>query len=200
MGRQQPGIGVGTDLPRELLERLYHAVLTDEIRIEQREYIRGASREGWLVKRGGRIKTWKRRWVVLAAGGVLYYFDDPKAAAPKGVVPLEDVIVRYSAERAFAFSLAHSEDEGALIKSAKASHAAGQRSSSLVQGHHDTFIFPAESEHERQLWVRALKKEVYQSHDGVASCRRRARRACLARQLGAGGVKLRPASMSSRPS
>ena len=46
-------------------------------------YIRGAVREGWLVKQGGRIKTWRRRWVVLASGGVLYYFDDPKAAAPK---------------------------------------------------------------------------------------------------------------------
>jgi hypothetical protein len=83
-------------------------------------YIRGAVREGWLTKQGGRIKTWKRRWVVLAAGGVLYYFDNKRAAAPKGVVPLEDIVVRSSVERSFAFSLSHSEAEGGRIKSAKA--------------------------------------------------------------------------------
>jgi len=33
-------------------------------------------RDGYLVKQGGRIKTWKRRWFVLT-GNCLYYFKDP---------------------------------------------------------------------------------------------------------------------------
>ena len=78
-------------MPRELLENCYRAIEHNEIRIEQREYIRCAAREGWLTKQGGRIKTWKRRWVVLDESGVLYYFEDPKAAEPKGFVPLEEV-------------------------------------------------------------------------------------------------------------
>jgi cytohesin len=121
-------------------------------------YIRGAVREGWLTKQGGRIKTWKRRWVVLAAGGVLYYFDNKRAAAPKGVVPLEDIVVRSSVERSFAFSLSHSEAEGGRIKSAKALKS-GSSSGSLIQGRHATFVFAAESDAERQRWIRALKKE-----------------------------------------
>jgi len=155
------GIGIdGADLPRALLEQLYAAVKSEEIRriSEETKYIRGAVREGWLVKQGGRIKTWRRRWVVLASGGVLYYFDDPKAAAPKGVLPLEDVIVRASSERPFAFILSHSESAGGRIKSAKAAKSGATRGS-LVQGHHAAFLFAADSEEERQRWMRALKME-----------------------------------------
>ena len=52
------GIGVGgSDLPRAMLEGFYEAISTNEIRMEQREYIRSAAREGWLTKQGGRIKV-----------------------------------------------------------------------------------------------------------------------------------------------
>ena len=37
-------------------------------------------REGWLLKQGGRIKTWKRRYTILS-GNVLYYFNSPKVCA-----------------------------------------------------------------------------------------------------------------------
>ena len=155
--RNNRGIGVdGADLPRPLLEALYAAISAHEIAMEQREYIRAPCREGWLTKQGGRIKTWKRRWVVLAAGGVLYYFDEPKAASPKGVLPLEDVVVRSSAERPFAFSLSHAEADGGLIKSAKRRGSGG--SGSLIRGGHERFVFAAESEEERQRWMRALRE------------------------------------------
>jgi len=121
------------------------------------------------VKQGGRIKTWKKRWVVLASGGVLYYFDDPKATAPKGVVPVEDIVVRTSSERPFAFSLSHSEAAGQLLTSAKMG-TKGKSRGTLVQGHHDTFLFAAESEEERQRWMRALNKEARVSR--VTSWRR----------------------------
>ena len=150
------GIGVdGADLPRALLTSLYDAISSDEIRMETREYVRGAAREGWLVKQGGRIKTWKRRWAIVTEG-VMYYFDEPKAAAPKGMVPLENVVVRTSTERAFAFSLTHSEAEGGLLKSAKRQGADG----SMVQGGHTNFVFAAESEEDRQRWIRSLRENV----------------------------------------
>jgi hypothetical protein len=74
-------------------------------------------REGWLVKQGGRIKTWKRRYCILT-GSCLYYFKDMNvgpsvggyggaAAAinsegsgsdsnsqPCGIIPLENLRVR----------------------------------------------------------------------------------------------------------
>jgi brefeldin A-inhibited guanine nucleotide-exchange protein len=57
------GIGEnGTDLPRELLASLYSSIVSNEIRLEQREFI-SAVKEGWLFKQGGRVKTWKKRCV-----------------------------------------------------------------------------------------------------------------------------------------
>lgn len=56
------GIGAGgRNLRRPLLEQLYDNILRDEIKIEQREFIHAAKSEGWLLKRGGKVKTWKRR-------------------------------------------------------------------------------------------------------------------------------------------
>ena len=34
-------------------------------------------KKGWLTKRGGRIKNWKRRWFVLA-DNCLYYYKGPE--------------------------------------------------------------------------------------------------------------------------
>ena len=33
-------------------------------------------KEGWFMKQGGRIKTWKRRWVVLGERSVKYFQDE----------------------------------------------------------------------------------------------------------------------------
>lgn len=44
-------------------------------------------KSGWMVKRGGFIKTWKTRWMVLNATH-LFYFVNPAATSPKGVIAL----------------------------------------------------------------------------------------------------------------
>ncbi|OHS98046.1 AGC family protein kinase [Tritrichomonas foetus] len=36
----------------------------------------GTSKEGWMTKQGGMIKTWKRRWFTLQ-GKMLYYYEKP---------------------------------------------------------------------------------------------------------------------------
>ena len=59
-----------------------------------------------------------------------------------------------STEKPFAFSLAHSEADGARIKSAKRHSQSG----SLIQGAHDKFVFAAESADDQQRWVRALRE------------------------------------------
>ena len=50
-------------------------------------------REGWLGKQGGRVKTWKKRYVILS-GNVMYYFKSPKDKAPAGFLPLENIEVK----------------------------------------------------------------------------------------------------------
>ena len=51
---------------QEMLEELYHAISREEIKLEQREFIRSVNCEGWLTKRGGRVQTWKKRWAILS--------------------------------------------------------------------------------------------------------------------------------------
>ena len=50
-------------------------------------------REGWLWKKGGRYKNWKRRWFILN-DGCLYYFEFTANKEPRGIIPLENVNVR----------------------------------------------------------------------------------------------------------
>eukprot|EP01137_Pigoraptor_chileana_P008882 Opistho-2@56326 len=54
-----------------------------------------ASREGYLVKEGGSVKNWKRRWFVLHGNAVLYYADQADAGnggAPLGTIYLEEIM------------------------------------------------------------------------------------------------------------
>ena len=47
---------------------------------------------GFLVKRGGRIKTWRRRHFVFdRAARTLSYYAGVESRAPKGVIPFEDI-------------------------------------------------------------------------------------------------------------
>jgi len=51
-----------------------------------------ASKEGYLVKQGGRWRSWKRRWFVLR-NTTLYYFSAPSVRDPLGYIPLAPSII-----------------------------------------------------------------------------------------------------------
>lgn len=78
----------------------------------------GVEREGWLTKRGHKVKNWKKRWFVLDSRS-LAYFKAEKDAEPAGVVNLVDyarVTVPTTIgdkKRAFSFVLVPRPDSGA---------------------------------------------------------------------------------------
>ncbi|KAG9394090.1 PH domain [Carpediemonas membranifera] len=43
--------------------------------------------EGWIIKQGGRIKNWKKRWMILVEGSI-FYFANSSIADLKGYLPL----------------------------------------------------------------------------------------------------------------
>eukprot|EP00727_Mastigamoeba_balamuthi_P007150 m51a1_g3055 hypothetical protein (837) ;mRNA; f:967981-971134 len=85
------GINAGQDLPQQFLENLYDRIVSDEIKMDS-GLLANAEKKGWLTKQGGRVKTWKRRWFVLA-DNCLYYFRMQQDAEPCGLIPLEGVEV-----------------------------------------------------------------------------------------------------------
>ena len=86
-----PGINGGSDLPFDYMEKIYHRIVNDEIKMMDTEsatfYSNAGNAQrslpkitnndkelkGYLVKQGGRIKTWKKRWFVLS-DNCIYYF------------------------------------------------------------------------------------------------------------------------------
>jgi PH domain len=77
---------------QSFLETLYDAIINDEIKLNQEQTFTESERSGYLVKQGGKIKTWKKRWFVLS-DSVLYYYKTETAQEPCGIVPLENLEV-----------------------------------------------------------------------------------------------------------
>ena len=70
------------EVPEAFLENLYHKIVQNEIKMEMDGVMFGsAEKKGWLVKEGGKIKTWKRRYFVLTPS-CLYYFREIEVSSP----------------------------------------------------------------------------------------------------------------------
>ncbi|XP_026019855.1 cytohesin-2-like isoform X2 [Astatotilapia calliptera] len=93
------GINNGEDLPTELLTKLYTSIRSEPFKIPEDDgndltlTFFNPDREGWLLKIGGRVKTWKRRWFILT-DSCLYYFEYTTDKDPIGIIPLENLCVR----------------------------------------------------------------------------------------------------------
>ncbi|XP_068178505.1 cytohesin 4b isoform X1 [Antennarius striatus] len=93
------GINSGENLPDELLEKLFESIRNEPFKIplddgnDLTHTFFNPDREGWLLKLGGRVKTWKRRWFILT-DNCLYYFEFTTDKEPRGIIPLENLCVR----------------------------------------------------------------------------------------------------------
>ncbi|ETO26242.1 hypothetical protein RFI_10895 [Reticulomyxa filosa] len=47
-------------------------------------------KQGWLLKQGAKLKTWKQRFCMLQSDGKLYYFENDKSKYYKGYVDLQN--------------------------------------------------------------------------------------------------------------
>jgi len=69
--RMSAGIDQGKDLPRELIAGYYRSIRTNPFKLPEEEdqafvnALYNPDREGFLYKLGGRMRGWKRRWMVL---------------------------------------------------------------------------------------------------------------------------------------
>jgi cytohesin len=144
--------------------------------------------EGFLYKQGGRMRSWKKRYCIVA-GGCLYYFkhevqtDIPNASClgencnvddrPCGIIPLENLQIQHyrtkpllGRER-FYIKLsptANADTASAGVSSSAIVKAAKTRSDGrMIAGRHRYYLFRCASADEQQDWLRSIETQMSQT-------------------------------------
>jgi len=98
----------------------------------------GVVATGWMIKQGGSIKTWKRRWFIFR-NLVLFYHRKPQDKVPLGRIPILGYMVEKAdndhVKKPFPFKLEHS---------------AACR----------TWYFSTSTEEEREFWINTINTAV----------------------------------------
>ncbi|XP_060945968.1 cytohesin-3-like [Limanda limanda] len=169
------GINNGEDLPSELLAKLYASIRSEPFKIPEDDgndltlTFFNPDREGWLVKMGGRVKTWRRRWFILT-DSCLYYFKYTTDTDPIGIIPLENLSIRKSQDTSKPYCLELYNAKGQKIKACKT-----ENKGRVVQGKHQSYKLSATSAEERDIWLDAIRASVTKApfYDLVSSRKRR---------------------------
>ncbi|CAO1300560.1 unnamed protein product [Diamesa serratosioi] len=157
------GINNGGDLPRELLESLYESIRTEPFKIPQDDgndlmhTFFNPDKEGWLWKQGGRYKSWKRRWFILN-DNCLYYFEYTTDKEPRGIIPLENILVREckitDRSKPHCFEL-YAGGGADIIKACKT-----DSEGKVVEGKHTVYRMSAATEEEKLEWIKCLTHSI----------------------------------------
>lgn len=173
-------INKGRDLPRQLLESLYESIKAEPFKIPEDEghdmmhTFFNPDREGWLWKQGSRYKGWKRRWFILN-DKCLYYFDNTNDKEPRGIIPLENVLVRdipdSKSSKPNSFELYSALGPSEVIKACKT-----DSDGKVNEGRHTYYRMAASTREEMQQWVKSVRQSISVSpfYDMVAARKKRA--------------------------
>ncbi|TNN85474.1 Cytohesin-3 [Liparis tanakae] len=171
------GINEGGDLPEELLRNLFDSIKSEPFKIPEDDgndlthTFFNPDREGWLLKLGGRVKTWKRRWFILT-DNCLYYFEYTTDKEPRGIIPLENLSIREVEEprKPNCFELYKPNHKGQVIKACK-TEADGR----VVEGNHVVYRISAPTPEEKEEWIKSIKASISRDpfYDMLATRKRR---------------------------
>ncbi|XP_075039169.1 cytohesin-4 [Mixophyes fleayi] len=154
------GVHPGGDLPTELLTEMFDSLKKEPFQLPEEENaweltlaFQKPQREGWLLKMGGRVKTWKKRWFILK-DNCLYYFEYTTDKDPLGIIPLENLCVEPTEDtkKPYCFDL---HARGQTVKACKT-----QADGKKVQGNHQSYHLSAASNEERESWVQSLRSSI----------------------------------------
>ncbi|XP_017508535.2 cytohesin-4 isoform X2 [Manis javanica] len=153
------GINGGSDLPEEQLRNLFDSIKSEPFSIPEDDgndlthTFFNPDLEGWLLKLGGRVKTWKRRWFILT-DSCLYYFEFTTDKEPRGIIPLENLSVQKvdDPKKPFCLELYNPSCRGQKIKACKT-----DGDGKVVEGKHESYRISAPSAEERDQWIEAIR-------------------------------------------
>uniref|UniRef100_A0A8C4QJ88 Cytohesin 2 n=1 Tax=Eptatretus burgeri TaxID=7764 RepID=A0A8C4QJ88_EPTBU len=156
------GINEGGDLPEELLRNLYDSIKNEPFKIPEDDgndlthTFFNPDREGWLLKLGGKVKTWKRRWFILT-DNCLYYFEYTTDKEPRGIIPLENLCIREvdDPKKPNCFELFIQNNKGCVIKACKT-----DTDGRVVEGKHQVYRISAPTVEEKDEWIKCIKASI----------------------------------------
>ncbi|XP_076871828.1 cytohesin 4b [Brachyhypopomus gauderio] len=156
------GINNGEDLPNELLTKLFDSIRNEPFKIPEDDgndlthTFFNPDREGWLLKLGGRVKTWKRRWFILT-DNCLYYFEYTTDKEPRGIIPLENLCVKEMncTRKPYCLELYNPNSKGQKIKACKT-----ETDGRVVEGKHQSYMICASTAEERDSWIEAIRASI----------------------------------------
>ncbi|XP_030671476.1 cytohesin-4 isoform X2 [Nomascus leucogenys] len=156
------GINNGSDLPEDQLRNLFDSIKSEPFSIPEDDgndlthTFFNPDREGWLLKLGGRVKTWKRRWFILT-DNCLYYFEFTTDKEPRGIIPLENLSVQKvdDPKKPFCLELYNPSCRGQKIKACKT-----DGDGRVVEGKHESYRISATSAEERDQWIQAIRASI----------------------------------------
>lgn len=153
------GINDGGDLPAQLLIDAYNSIKNTPFEIPEDDTqdftitFYNPDKRGYLVKEGGKHKSWKKRYFVLT-DNCLYYFVKESDSEPKGIVPLENLKVEECRLKDRKFTLEIRSDEK-FIKSAKT-----DSGGKMVSGNHEYYRIQASNQEEMTAWMESIRKSI----------------------------------------
>ncbi|KAA8582590.1 hypothetical protein FQN60_003842 [Etheostoma spectabile] len=154
------GINEGGDLPEDLLRNLYDSIKNEPFKIPEDDgndlthTFFNPDREGWLLKLGGRVKTWKRRWFILT-DNCLYYFEYTTDKEPRGIIPLENLSIKeVEDKKPNCFELFIPDNKDQVIKACK-TEADGR----VVEGNHTFYRISAPTTEEKEEWMNSINPQ-----------------------------------------
>jgi len=184
--KNSTGINNNQDLPDQYLGEIYDRIVKQEIKMAEDVSLTfvNAEKKGYLIKQGGRIKTWRLRWFLLN-GACLYYFKKPEDKQVHGIIPLENLEVQDAydtTKKKYSFRLVNAID--GHLKTAKLG-----KQGVLVEGNHEGFYLCAQNKEDFEDWISAIQSNI--SRTPYAELFQRKKRIIM------GGS---PAALSSSPS
>lgn len=145
------GINDGKDLPLDFVNDTYERIRTNEIKMEsETNMFAGAGKKGYLVKQGGKIRTWKRRYFVLSDHQLLY-FRKPTDQAPLGIIPLENLVVDRE-EKVVKNGFRLSSSDGDVVKAVR------MMNGDIRAGNHTSYLVGASSAEECGEWIDLIQQ------------------------------------------
>lgn len=147
-----------TDLQEQMLKDVYNSIKREPFKIpvdDGNDFMLtfvNPIREGWLWKKGGRYKNWKRRWFILN-DGCLYYFELTADKEPRGIIPLENVNVREVDDKTKQFCFEIYSTTNDKIKACKHD----SEGKVIEVGNHTVYRMSALTGEDKNEWIKKIR-------------------------------------------